>query len=134
MKLNNLLVTGELHPGGGRGFVAAGMMVDWDRITASTTSSSLQLGSTDYGPGTASIAQTWNRYSPYVGVGVAPARGTGFGADLGFAFHGAGYTALSTNVGGANPADVASAQNQVQSTFGSFRAYPVAGIRYSIGI
>lgn len=137
LTLSNILVTGEFHPLNRSFFLAAGGLINSNKITASTTGSTITVGGTTYAaPAGSSInaAVTWNNLNPYIGIGFGPARGSGFGVDLGAAFQGKGKAVVTNNgVPNVTAADIVNAQNQIQNTLNGFSTYPVVGVRYSFG-
>jgi hypothetical protein len=137
LNLSNILITGEVHPLNRAFFIAAGGLINSNKVTATATGSTITVGGTTYAaPAGSSINAnvTWNNLNPYIGIGFGPARGSGFGFDLGAAFQGKGKAVVTNNgVPGVTSADIASAQTQIQNTLNGFSTYPVVGVRYSIG-
>jgi hypothetical protein len=132
LKLSNVLVDLELHPLSKAFYIAGGGFINSDTITASTTSTGVTIGGTNYGAGTASTTVTWANLAPYVGIGFSPVHG-GFGLDLGAVFQGSARASVTSNIVGVTQADYAAAQTQVQNALNGFQVYPVINIRYTIG-
>jgi len=132
LNLSNVLVDGELHPGGKPMYYAVGGFINSNAINASTTSTGVTIGNTNYGAGTANAKVTWTGLAPYIGVGWAPVHG-GFGVDLGAAFQGSATAVVTTNIVGVTAADIASAQSQIQKTVNQYTVYPVLSVRYTWG-
>jgi hypothetical protein len=131
--LNNALVDGEFHSGGRPFYLAAGVLIDDNSIRTSTSSAGVTIGNTTYGAGTASATITWNHFAPYLGVGTAPVKGSGFGADLGAAFIGSATVGVTTTIGGVSASDIANAQQQIATVVNKYQIYPVLGVRYTWG-
>jgi hypothetical protein len=132
LQLSNILIDGELHPGGKTFYVAAGGFLNHNVVTASTTSTGVTIGNTNYGAGTANARVTWQNFAPYVGFGFSPVHG-GFGFDLGAAFQGNAMATVTSNIVGVTAADYAAAVTQIQKTLNGYTVYPVVNIRYTIG-
>jgi hypothetical protein len=130
--LSNILIDGEVHPGGKSFYIAAGGLLNNNVITASTTSTGVTIGNNLYGAGTANARVTWQHFAPFVGFGFSPVHG-GFGFDLGAAFQGSAKATVTSNIGGVTAADYAAAVTQIQNTLNTIQVYPVVGIRYTIG-
>lgn len=132
LNLNNVLLDMEFHPHGRSFYGAAGAFINNNTVTASTTSAGVRIGGTNYGAGTADTRVTWANVAPYVGIGFAPLHG-GFGFDAGVAYQGSARASVTTNIIGVLPADIASAQTQIQNALNGYQFYPVVGIRYTFG-
>ena len=132
LNLSNVLIDGELHPGSKPFYYAVGGFINNNAINATTTSTGVTIGNTNYGAGTATAKVTWTSVAPYIGIGWAPTHG-GFGVDLGAAFQGTSTARVTTTIAGVTAADIASAQNQIQNTVNQYQVYPVLSVRYTWG-
>jgi hypothetical protein len=132
LNLNNILIDGEVHPGGKSFYVAAGGLLNNNVVTASTTSAGVTIGNNNYGAGTANARVTWQNLAPFVGFGFSPVHG-GFGFDLGAAFQGNAKATVTSNIVGVTAADYAIAVSQIQNTLNGFSVYPIVDVRFTIG-
>jgi hypothetical protein len=137
LEWQSISLLADWHPFGNPFRFTAGLMINGNELSGSSTSSGLTIGDATYPDIGLDARLDFDATAPYLGVGwgnaLAANPGWGFNVDLGIMFQGSGDVTLTptgANASSVDPNDVSLEEQRFEDDIKDYKYYPV----FSFGV
>jgi len=134
LNLGSLEALADWHPFSGSFRLSGGLVYNNNSLSMTAlpgAGSTVNIGGTTYNLGAGESVNAsidFNKVAPYLGIGwgrTPENTGFSFTSDIGVLFQGSPKTSVTTNIPGVAPADINTANSDLNNSVSSFKVYPV---------